>query len=421
MDKYIINGGKELSGQIKINGAKNNALKILPAAVLFDETVKINNVPIIEDVKRTKELLEDLGAKVKFEGNTFEIDPSGITKNELEPDISARIRASILFSGILLAKFKEVKFSLPGGDNIASGAKRPINFFIEGFKRMGAKVDRKNNRYHLKAKKLNGINYFFPKVSHTGTETLMLTAVLIEGETVLKNCAMEPEITALADFLNKCGADIQGAGTPTIKIKGVKELKPQVEYNVIPDRIETGTFAIMAATLNSEIELTHCNPEYVEALLSSFDGIGVKYETNQNSLKILKSKNLISKDITSHEYPGFSTDLMSPYLVLMTQTNGTSLIHETIYDRRMMFTDTLMFMGANITMCDPHRVVVYGPTKLYGRQVSSPDIRAGIGLILAALAAEGTTSIENVYQINRGYGNIVERLQGLGADITSKQ
>ena len=227
---------------------------------------------------------------------------------------------------------------------------------------------------------------------------------------------MEPEIEALADYLNKQGAKIKGAGSPTITIEGAKKLKAGT-FTVIPDRIETGSFAILAAASNSEIKITNCNPEHIMTLLSIFKKIGVNFETGKDWLKINKSGRLTAHDIKTHEYPGFATDLQSPYIVLMTQVHGTSMIHETIYDRRLIWTDMLSQMGANITMCDPHRVVVQGPTKLYGKHLISPDLRAGIALVIAGLIADGVTEIDNIYQIDRGYEQLEARLQKIGANI----
>jgi UDP-N-acetylglucosamine 1-carboxyvinyltransferase len=289
--------------------------------------------------------------------------------------------------------------------------------FLDGFKKMGAEVEVLENSYRLTAKKLKGTNIFFPRITVTGTESLMMTAALAEGRTILKNCAMEPEIIALADFLNSIGAKIQGAGTATIIIDGVEKLGGG-EYKVMPDRIEAGTFALMAAASNSgEITISNCLPEQLESLWSLFDKIGVNYKLGETSIQILPSKKIFACDATTHEYPGFATDLQSPYTVLMTQAEGISLVHETIYDRRLLFTDMLAQMGANIIMADPHRVVIKGPAKLYGRTLASPDLRAGIALVIAALIAEGKTEIGNIYQIERGYERINERLSALGADI----
>jgi len=317
--------------------------------------------------------------------------------------------------GPLLARLGKVRFPHPGGCVIGAGT-RPIDLFLEGFEALGAKVEVGKGVYEISAKKLKGAEYFFSKVSVTGTESLMMTATLAEGTTVLKNCAMEPEIKALADYLNEQGAKITGAGTPTITIEGVKELKAG-SFTVVPDRIETGTFAIMAAATRSGLKITNCDPTHIESLLTIFNKIGVDWKAGEDWLEIKPSGDIASYGIKTHEYPGFPTDLQSPYTVLMTRANGSCVIHETIYERRLLFADMLVQMGANIIMCDPHRVVVNGPSKLYGRKLISPDIRAGIAMVIAAMIARGSTEIENIYQIERGYSNLVERLQSIGVEI----
>ncbi len=415
MPKFLIEGNAKLSGEIEVKGAKNAALKIIPATLLSKEKIKISNLPDIEDVNRSLELLRDLGGFVKCAKNSCEVQAEKITKNELNQEIANKLRASIMFVGPLLARLGEARFPHPGGCVIGAGT-RPIDLFLEGYAAMGAEVRWKDGFYHIKAKKLKGCTYFFTTVTVTGTESLMMTAVLASGATTLKNCAMEPEIEALADFLNGCGAKIKGAGTPTITIEGVKEIKGG-NFDIIPDRIEAGTFAIMAAATRSKLKITNCDPDHLEILLSIFKKQGVGFDVGENWLEIKPAKIIKSYSIKTHEYPGFPTDLQSPYAVLMTQAQGSSLIHETIYDRRLLFTDMLTQMGADIIMCDPHRVVVNGPTKLYGRKMTSPDLRAGISIIIAALVAEGKTEIDNIYQIDRGYENIDTRLSSLGAKI----
>lgn len=415
MSKFIIQGGIELSGEIEVRGAKNAALKIIPAAILSREKIKITNLPFIEDVNRSLELIKDLGAEVIINNNGCEIKVGELDKNSLNPFFANKLRASIMFAGPILARAGEVEFPHPGGCVIGAGT-RPIDLFLEGFKAMGADIRVNDGFYKIKAKKLAGCEYFFTTISVTGTESLMMTAVLAEGRTILKNCAMEPEIVSLADYLNSQGAKIKGAGTPTIIIEGVESIWAG-EYKIIPDRIETGTFAIMAAASRSEITITNCEPAHIESLLTIFEKIGIKFEKGDNWLKINKTKTIKPYSIKTHEYPGFPTDLQSPYTILMTQAEGRSLIHETIYDRRLLFTDILTQMGADIIMCDPHRVVVNGPAKLIGRKLTSPDLRAGIAIIIAALIAEGQTEIDNIYQIDRGYENIDARLRSLGADI----
>jgi len=281
----------------------------------------------------------------------------------------------------------------------------------------GAELTEENGFYRLAAKKLKACTYFFTTISVTATETMMMTAVLAEGTTVLKNCACEPEIPFLANYLNQQGAKITGAGTPTMVIEGVKSISAG-NITIMPDRIETGTFAILAAASNSHFHITNCIPEHVESLLSIFHKIGVRWQAGADWLEILPSKLTGSYGIKTHEYPGFPTDLQSPYTVLATQCPGSCIIHETIYDRRLLYTDMLTQMGADIIMCDPHRVVVSGPTELYGHKLTSPDLRAGIGMIIAGLIANGKTEIDNIYQIDRGYEQIDTRLKTLGANIT---
>jgi UDP-N-acetylglucosamine 1-carboxyvinyltransferase len=416
MPKFIITGGKKLHGEIAVGGAKNAALKIIPAAILSEETITINNIPNIEDIGKSFDLLADLGAEVTINGSQAIVSTKNINKTELQPKLADKFRTSVMFVGPLLARFGEAKFPHPGGCVIGAGS-RPIDLFLEGFKVFGATVEEESGKYyHVKAKKLRPAEYFFSTVSVTVTESLMMTACLIPGRSVLRNCAMEPEIEALADYLNSQGADIKGAGTPTIVIEGREKLSAGV-FDIIPDRIETGSFAIMAAATRSEIKITRCNPDHIMSLLTVFDKIGVKYETGADWILMKESKDITGYDIKTHEYPGFPTDLQSPYVVLMTQARGNSLIQETIYDRRLLWTDMLSQMGANIIMCDPHRVVVAGPTKLAAKRLISPDIRAGIALVIAALIADGATEIDNIYQIDRGYEKLDERLQKLGADI----
>lgn len=420
MSKFIINGPSELSGEIKVNGAKNAALKIIPASLLSSEKITINNMPNIEDVQASIELIKNIGGMVSFKDNTCEIETKSLSTNRLDEKVAGKIRASIMFAGPILARTGEVIFPAPGGCNLASGAKRPFDLFLEGFESLGATVDFIDNFFHVKANKLTGGDYFFRTVSVTSTESLMMTAVLASGRTTLKNCAMEPEISYLADYLNSCGAKISGAGTPTIIIDGVQKIGA-AKTELIPDRIEAGTFAILAASTNSELQITNCNPKHIEILLAIFKKQGIKFETGENWLKIYKSSRIKPYDIKTHEYPGFPTDLQAPYTILATQANGVSLIHETIYDRRLMYTDMLIQMGADIILCDPHRVVVKGPSRLVGKKLSSPDLRAGIAMIIAGLIANGETQIDNIYQIDRGYERIDERLKKIGANISRKQ
>lgn len=405
-----------LQGEIAVKGAKNAALKLIPASLLSKEEITVTNLPQIEDIDKSLKISEELGAKVERRNHTVIIRAENINSGDLNAGLAGKFRASIMFAAPLLARTGEASFPVPGGCNLASGAQRPINLFLDGFKKFGVEIEENNKYFKLKTSGLKGCEIFFPLISVTATEAMVMAAVLAEGVTVLKNCAMEPEIQFLADYLNSCGARIEGAGTPTIKIKGVKEINAK-EVNLIPDRIETGSFAILAALTNSELTITDCEPAHIEILLKLFAAIGIPFEAGKNIIKMKKHSGFKACNIKTHEYPGFPTDLQSPFTVLMTQAEGSSLIHETIYDRRLMFTDSLMQMGAQIIMCDPHRVVINGPNKLYGKKLASPDLRAGISLLLAGLIAEGTTEISNIYQIDRGYERIDERLNTLGAKI----
>ncbi|MDD4900687.1 MAG: UDP-N-acetylglucosamine 1-carboxyvinyltransferase [Patescibacteria group bacterium] len=416
MSKFIITGGRPLAGEIEVKGAKNSALKILPAALLTEETVSISNLPDIEDVRRSIELLEGLGAEIKKTGHSScDIETKNIKKFELGEKLTKKLRASIMFVAPLLARFGEVKFPHPGGCVIGAG-ERPIDLFIDGFAALGAEIKIDGRFYHLKAKRLKGAEYFFTMISVTGTEAMIMAACLAKGRTILKNCAMEPEISALIEYLNGCGAKIKGTGSPTITIEGVDRLSGG-KFTIMPDRIETGTFAIMAAATHAPLTITKCRPEHIESLLATLQKMGISYKTGTDWLKIIPAKKFKSHNIKTHEYPGFPTDLQASFTILATQAYGVSMIHETIYDRRLLYADMLTQMGANIIMCDPHRLVVNGPTRLYGKRLTSPDLRAGIAMIIAALVAQGETEIDNIYQIDRGYENICERLKKLGADI----
>lgn len=415
MAKFVISGQKPLSGEIRVSGAKNAALKVIPASLMLEGKTVVTNIPQIEDVKRMVELIADLGATVDSQGSVLTIDPTTINKTELHPQLHQRLRASILLAGPMLHRAGKITFQQPGGCVLG---KRPIDYFLDGYQSFGVTIENRSDGYILVAENLHSAKIVFPRVSHTATEAMMMFAAKIPGQTILINCAMEPEVVALAEFLNRCGAKISGVGTSTITIEGVQKLEAQ-SFETIPDRIEAGTFAIMAAATNSHLKVSGINPNDLEILWKLFTQAKVNYTLGPDFVQMLPSPELtaISKDIVTHEFPGFPTDLQAPMTVLMTQAKGSSLIFETIYDGRLFYIDSLSAMGADILMCDPHRVLVTGPTKLSGKKVASPDIRAGIALVIAALVAEGESEIDNIYLINRGYENIVERLQKIGAQI----
>lgn len=416
MAEFGIKGGKRLHGTIEVRGAKNLALKALAASLLFSNKIRLKNLPLIEDVFRMCELLEELGVRVKKRGRDFELQPGEFLGARLKEDVATKLRASIVLSGPLLARMKKAIFPHPGGDVIG---KRPIDIFLEGFRAFGAKVRANSNGYEIRAKKLRGIDFTFRQISVTATETLLMTAILAEGRTILRNAALEPEIPALADFLNKSGAKIKGAGTPTIEIGGTggRLLKARQAFKMMPDRVDAGTFLILGAALGRNLRIKNCNPEHLDTLVAILCSSGVKIRRGKDWLKVSRPGKIKSTDVKTQEYPGFFTDLQPPFTVLMTQAEGQSMIFETIYEGRLNYIETLNRMGAMITPCDPHRILVSGPTRLQGREIEAPDIRAGLAFIIAALIAKGESRIKNVYQIDRGYEKIEERLVKVGADI----
>lgn len=416
MEKFIIAGGKKLHGTISVKGAKNHALKMIPAAFLANGKTIIKNVPHVEDVERMMEIVNAIGGKAeKLEKDAIAITPPKKFNGDLPRDLIPKLRASLVLLGPLLARYKKVVLPHPGGCNLG---KRPINFFIDGFKEFGAKITFKDDAYQFYAPQgLRGIHFVFPNISVTGTETLMLAAVLAKGKTTLLNCACEPEIKALADYLNSVGAKISGAGTATIIIDGSAKLLNPGTATVIPDRIEAGSFAIMAAATRSKLTITNCEPKHLLIPLKVLEKIGVKTEIGKNYIRVLPAKKIKAIDITTHEYPGFPTDLQAPMTVLLTQSDGESIVREMIYEGRLFYTDSLNNMGAKIYLTSQFRAVIYGPKVLHGKKVVSPDIRAGIAMIIAALIAKGKSEIENIYQVDRGYEAIDDRLRKIGADI----
>jgi len=414
MERFVIKGNQPLGGTIRVNGAKNAALKILAACLLTDKKLTVSNVPQIEDIFRLVELLKKVGVEIKNNSKgTYQLEAKNIKTTQLDPDIASRLKGSILMIGPLLARRGEATLCQSGGCVIGQ---RPRDIFLDGFEAFGAKIKRNKQGYHLSTKQLKGTKFVFPKISVTATEAMILTAVLAKGKTKLINVACEPEIVNLVDFLNKSGAKIKGAGTPFIEIEGVKSLGGG-QCQVIPDRIEAGSFIALGVASNSPIKVTNMNPGHLEVLWSLLDKAGANLEIGKDFVKVKPSSKLKAIDLKTHEYPGFPTDLQSPFTVLMTQAEGFSLIHETIFEGRLFYTDSLNQMGAKIIMADPHRVMIQGSTKLYGRHLTSPDIRAGVALVIAALIAQGESIIENIYQIDRGYEKIEERLQKLGAKI----
>ncbi len=417
MSQFIIQGGKALAGEIAVNGAKNHAVKMLPASLLFQEPVTLHRVPQVEDVQRLRELLGAIGYTMEEKKpGTLHITPiSRITVTELPRSIAERIRTSILFVGPLLARTGHVKFPHPGGCVIG---RRPIDIYLEGWRAMGARIRENTTGYELSARELHGIDFTFRSISHTATEGLMLTATLAKGQTILRNAALEPEVIALASFLRAAGVSIQGAGTPTIVIQGTGgNLLKRATASIIPDRLEAGSFAILAALLGTNVRITHCEPQHLEVLLAHLRVTGAAVEEGKDWISVTRPKRIRPTNVRTHEYPGFATDYQAPFTVLLTQAHGQATVFETIFEGRLAYLEELNRMGARITQCDLHRAIVFGPTKLHGRNLESPDLRAGIAFIIAALTARGESRIGNIYQIDRGYEKLDERLRGVGADI----
>lgn len=399
-------GQKKLRGTISVAGAKNAALKGLAASVLFDGPVQYHNLPAIEDVARMQELLRAVGAG------------TATVSGSMDPALAGKLRASVVLTGPLLARTGRVSFPLPGGDVIGD---RPIDLFLSGYQAMGATVQESGGVYTVTAAQLKGAHITFPFISVTATEALMMAATLAKGTTVLTNAAMEPEVVHLAQWLCANGASIAGAGTPTITIVGGTLLQPVVPYTTPPDRIEAGSFILLAAMLGDDVTVANCNPSELGALFALLERAGVKLEVAGSSVRVRGGGPYTSVSARTHEYPGFATDLQALYAVFLTQCQGEATILETIFDGRFRYADELLRMGADITVMNPHKILVRGPRPLVARDLESPDIRAGLAYIFAAAAASGTSTIGNAYMVDRGYEHIEERLQALGLDIKREE
>lgn len=417
MDKFLIRGGKPLKGKVEISGAKNSALPCLAATILTSETVVLHNVPYVKDLITQRRLLEDLGATVLTpELRTHKVSAAYVEVFEAPYELVKTMRASVLALGPLLGRFGQAKVSLPGGCAIGT---RPIDLHLKAFEQLGAIVSLESGDVVARAPKgrLIGAEINFEKVSVTGTENVMMAAALAKGRTKIKNAAREPEIEDLAELLNKMGARIKGAGEEVIEIEGVENLSG-AEHTIIPDRIETGTFIVAAAITNGELEIKNCRPEHLKAVIKKLRETGVDIEElNQSTLLVKCSeKGLRGRDVITHPHPEFPTDMQAQYMALMTQAEGEAQITETIFENRFMHASELMRMGANIHIAG-NMATVRGKTQLLGAPVQASDLRASASLVLAALAAKGETIINRVYHIDRGYENIVKKLDNIGADI----
>ncbi|EOH96284.1 UDP-N-acetylglucosamine 1-carboxyvinyltransferase [Enterococcus pallens] len=414
MKKIVIQGGKPLKGEVTISGAKNSAVALIPAAIMADSPVVLEGVPDIQDVHSLIEILEIMGATVKFADNRMEIDPSKIVSIPMPSGKINSLRASYYFMGALLGKFGEAVVGLPGGCFLGP---RPIDLHIKGFESLGADVSNEHGVIYLRTDEegLTGDRIFMDVVSIGATINVMLAAVKAKGRTIIENAAREPEIIDVATLLNNMGAKIRGAGTDEIRIEGVEELHGCI-HSIIPDRIEAGTYLSLAATIGKGIKINNVIYEHIESFIAKLEEMGVKMNISEDSIDVLPSESLRAVDITTSPYPGFATDLQQPITPLLLTAGGTAEIIDTIYSKRINHIPELVRMGADATV-EGNMIVLNGPSKLHGAEVVASDLRAGACLVIAGLMAEGTTTIYNVEYILRGYDHIIEKLTALGATI----
>lgn len=417
MDKFLIVGGTRLEGRVVASGAKNAALPAMAAALLTEDPVTLRNVPRVRDIGTLRSLLDELGvdSSVTHEehGNRLEIQARKLLNPVAPYELVKQMRASVLVLGPLVARFGHARVSLPGG--CAIGA-RPINLHLKGLEALGATIKIEHGYVEARADGLRGATLSFDTITVTGTENLMMAATLASGETVLQNAAREPEIEDLADLLNAMGATIEGAGTDTIRIRGAARLHG-AEHTIVPDRIEVGTFLVAAAITGGHLIVEQAEPAHLTTVIAKLAEAGVKVRTQaRHELEVEGSDKLCAADMTTHEYPGFATDMQAQYMALMTQAEGSAVITEAIFENRYLHAQELLRMGADITV-NGRRAVVRGKTRLSGAMVQASDLRASASLVLAGLAAEGETLIDRVYHIDRGYERIEEKLNKVGARI----
>jgi UDP-N-acetylglucosamine 1-carboxyvinyltransferase len=416
MDKFVIRGGTPLLGTVRVSGAKNAALPCIAAALLTDEPVILENIPQVRDIETTRRLLTAMGAEVELgygrAHHRTTIHCKDLASPEASYELVKTMRASTLVLGPLVARCGRARVSLPGG--CAIGA-RPIDLHIRGLEKLGATIVQDHGYVEASAKRLKGAEVVFDKITVTGTEDLLMAATLAEGETIMQNCAREPEVADLAALLNKMGAQIEGAGTAIIRIQGVEKLHG-AKHRIIPDRIEAATFIIAGALTGGDVHVSGCDPHHLGALLQKLKEIGVKTAHSDESVRVMGDNPLQAADMITAEFPGFPTDAQAQYMALVTQAEGTSIITENIFENRFMHAQELLRMGANIKI-EGSRAIVRGKAQLSGAAVLASDLRASASLVLAALVADGETIIDRVYHIDRGYEHIEEKLRGVGAQI----
>jgi UDP-N-acetylglucosamine 1-carboxyvinyltransferase len=416
MDKFVIRGGDPLLGTVRVSGAKNAALPCMAAALLTAQPVILENIPQVRDIQTTRNLLAAMGAEVELGYGRAQhrttLHCANLASPEASYELVKTMRASTLVLGPLVARCGRARVSLPGG--CAIGA-RPIDLHIKGLEQLGAKIVQDHGYVEATAARLKGAEIVFDKITVTGTEDLLMAATLAEGETLLQNCAREPEVADLADLLNKMGAKIEGAGTPTIRVKGVSKLKG-AKHRIIPDRIEAGTFLVAGAMTGGDLNVVGCDPSHLGAILAKLHEVGVKTKCSGDSVRVMGDNPFTGADMSTEEYPGFPTDCQAQFMALATQADGTSIVTENIFENRFMHALELVRMGANIRI-EGRRAIVRGKTPLSAAAVLASDLRASASLVLAALVADGETIIDRVYHIDRGYEHIEEKLKGVGAQI----
>lgn len=414
MEKFIINGGKPLQGEIEVRGAKNAAGPALMACLLTNQECQLDNIPSIVDILNILEIFESMGVKIEKIGEeSFKIHAGNIDLSKMDFEKVSKTRISTLFFGALLARFKNFKLPPPGGDRIGL---RPISVQLKALGQLGAKIEIKDSLYEVSYEKLTGKEIVLEEFSPTATEALLLAAVLAQGITVIKGAAAEPNVQDLCNMLVKMGAKIKGIGTHTLEVEGVKELKG-CRYSIISDPIEAGTFIVIGALTEGTVKVTGVELAHMDLFLAKLEELGAKIKKGKDFVEVAGSLNLRAIKVQALPYPGFPTDLLPTIIPLLVMAEGKSLVHDPLYENRFNYVQELRKMGADIEMVDPHRTFVFGPVKLSGARIDSWDIRAGACLVIAALSAKGQTVIENVHQIDRGYEKIEERLNKLGADI----
>ncbi len=414
MERLIIKGGNHLQGEIDCSGAKNAGLPILASTILLDGSALIGNLPHLQDITTKLELLNSMGSQINFhEDGYIEINSSNILLPEARYELVKTMRASILVMGPLVAKYGKAKISQPGGCDIGT---RPIDFHLSGLEQMGAEIKSDSKYIYLKANKLNPIDFDFPKVSVTGTENLMMAATLIEGTTILRNCAKEPEVLELANYLNSCGAKISGAGESEIKVQGVKKLEAS-RWNVLFDRIEAGTYLVAGAITNGHVKVNKIDPETINIISEKLMDMGVEVYIGSDFVEVdATSSDLKAQDIFTEPFPGFPTDMQAQFMTLNTIASGKCIIEETVFENRFQHVSQLRKMGADITL-NKNKACVSGISNLVGANVSASDLRASASLVLAGLVGKNKTEINDIYHIDRGYECIEEKLNKLGAEI----